>query len=158
MIQDELQISYDQIPKVLFLGNGINRAFDFLSWYKLLKSISSVELNEDERMVVKCIPYPFKPVILTSDHVDQGMKKLADDLTSFQSPPIEEELLRAYAAGSFDAILTTNYTYELERALDNRFSCAVGRACRARKCACASHTPRLGRRGGIPLPAIHCGW
>lgn len=36
---DILHIPYDSIPKVLMLGNGINRAYNFASWDDLIQSI-----------------------------------------------------------------------------------------------------------------------
>ena len=44
---DILHIPYDSIPKVLMLGNGINRAYNFASWDDLIQSIRTHELSED---------------------------------------------------------------------------------------------------------------
>ena len=45
---DILQIAYDSVPKVLMLGNGINRAYHFASWDDLIQSIQTRELTEAE--------------------------------------------------------------------------------------------------------------
>lgn len=127
-----LQIEYGQVPKVLLLGNGINRAFDYASWDDLIKSISTKELSKNEELCMSNVPYPLQPVILTNDHLDTRMKEISQPLSVLRASKDEEVLLRQFASLPVDAILTTNYTYELERALDNTFKCIPGRKCKAR--------------------------
>lgn len=135
MEEQLLQISYDQIPKILLIGNGINRAYGFVSWDELIKSISTKELNDTERAAIKNVPYPLQPVILTDDHLGTQMKSISLQLSELQAHTEEEAVLRTFASLPVDGILTTNYTYELEKALDDCFKCIPARKCKSRKVA-----------------------
>jgi hypothetical protein len=130
-----LYLSYEKIPKILLLGNGINRAYDYASWDDLIKSISTKSLTSSESEAMKTVPYPLQPVILTNDHVDIQIRKISGSLSAEQAPVTEEKLLRKFAMLPVDAILTTNYTYEMEKALIPEFKCVSGRKCKWRKVA-----------------------
>ena len=132
---DILQIAYDSVPKVLMLGNGINRAYHFASWDDLIQSIQTRELTEDEAACVRNIPYPMQPVILTNDHLGTKMRDISGDFSELRASPDEETLLREYAALPVDAVLTTNYSYEFEKAIAADFKCLPGKRCRHRKIA-----------------------
>ena len=86
---DILHIPYDSIPKVLMLGNGINRAYNFASWDDLIQSIRTHELSEDETACIKNIPYPMQPVILTDDHLGTRMRDISGALSSLRAPTEE---------------------------------------------------------------------
>ena len=55
MEHSKLQLSCGQIPKILVLGNGINRAHGFASWDELIESIRTKDLSDDERESIKSI-------------------------------------------------------------------------------------------------------
>ncbi len=122
-------------PNVLFFGNGINRTFNFDSWDDLLNNVAKNEFTKEELSCLENIPYPLKPVIMTNDCVDKEIKDFAPILT--QLCPCEEEirLLKGYTSLPFDSILTTNYTYEIEKTLEPSFSCLSGKPCKWRKVA-----------------------
>ena len=61
-------------------------------------------------------------VILTDDNVDGKLKSISAELVASKAPLEEELLLQKIVNLPFDAILTTNYTYELEKAICNDFS------------------------------------
>ena len=130
--ESKLQIAYGQVPKVLLLGNGINRAYGFASWDDLIKSISTKNLNAQEMDIIKTIPYPLQPVILTEDHLGTQMKNISKSLSELQTSPEEAEILRKFASLPIDGILTTNYTYELEKALNENFKCLPAKKCKER--------------------------
>jgi hypothetical protein len=117
------------------LGNGINRAYDYASWEELIKSISTKTLTPDEKEAIKAVPYPLQSVILTADQIDTQMKKISESLSAEKASPAEEELLRQFAMLPMDAILTTNYSYELEKALIPDFHSEFGKVCRCRNVA-----------------------
>lgn len=103
-------------PRVLLLGNGINRAFDSDSWDDLLNSIDC-RADKYDIGEFRC-PETLKAVLVTEDNVDSalsGKKEALADLGS-QKPEKQLELLRRLLAMNFDHILTTNYSYELETA------------------------------------------
>ena len=125
-----MQIKAGYKPKVLLLGNGINRAHNFASWDELIKSIQCVTLTQEEQKEIENIPYPLQAVILTKDSIDEKMKEIASELTALKATPEEERLLCKFSSIPFDTILTTNYTYELEKSLNPEFTCKVG--CRSK--------------------------
>lgn len=130
-----MKITHGKIPKILLLGNGINRAYDYASWEDLIQSIRTKTLTPDEEEAIKAVPYPLQPVILTADQIDTQMKKISESLSVEKAPPAEEELLRKFAMLPMDAILTTNYSYEMEKALIPEFRSEFGKACRWRSVA-----------------------
>lgn len=139
MDETKISLEYGKIPKVLLLGNGINRAFNFASWTDLLNHLKEREFSKEEDACLKEVPYPLCPVILTKDHIHSKLKKAALDFTELKAPEDEEQLLRKFLSLPFDAILTTNYTYELEKAIYDKFLCKVGRTNKYRKVAFMSN-------------------
>lgn len=135
MDEKTIRIEYGQTPNVLLLGNGINRAYDFASWDELIQSIQTKKLSEEETDALNSMPYPLRPIVLTNDHLGSKMKEIAPELTALQAPAEEEQLLRTLTDLPFDAVLTTNYTYELEKAIHPDFKCPVGRMCKNRHAA-----------------------
>ena len=133
--QDTLYLDCTTIPKVLMLGNGINRAYNFASWDDLIKSIQTKVLTADETASLEQIPYPMRPVILTDDHLGTQMQEISGELSALKAPCAEENLLRQYADLPVDTIITANYSYELEKTLKEDFSCLPGRRCKYRKVA-----------------------
>ena len=79
-------IEHNEVPKVLLLGNGINRAYEFSSWMNLIQSIGTKELLEDETKIWGIVPYPLQPVILTDDHLGEQMKKVSGSLAGIHAP------------------------------------------------------------------------
>ncbi|MBO5700870.1 MAG: hypothetical protein J6S71_00365 [Clostridia bacterium] len=135
MEESKLQLAYGQVPKVLLLGNGINRAYGFASWDEMIESIRTKDLSDREKECVKNIPYPLQPVILTSDHLGMQMEIISEQLSLLNAGTEENEMLRTFASLPVDTILTANYTYELEKALNSSFTCLPGRRCSFRKSA-----------------------
>jgi hypothetical protein len=127
-----MQVGHDETPKVLLIGNGINRAYKSSSWDNLLESITTKKLTDRKKEAMDNVPYPLKPVILTEDHIDRQMKEKSKKWSDFRACEMEESLLRRYADLPVDAILTTNYTYELEKALEPEFKCNPGVRCKWR--------------------------
>ena len=105
-------------PQVLFLGNGLNRAFGANDWSKLLKQIHSNPRITFEQLTD--LPYPLQAVLATGDDLDAVLKEDSlkeqgiSDIEAMR--PMTESLLRV----PFDHILTTNYTYEIERVANSK--------------------------------------
>ena len=125
-----LTVESRQLPNVLLIGNGINRAFNFLSWGDLLKDIA---LPEKRELKLDNVPAPLQAVILTNDTVDSRLKEVSQKLVDMKSSSDEERLLSKTVELPFDAILTANYTYELEKAICHDFKLTSGRASKYRK-------------------------
>lgn len=133
---EPILIPCDRRPQVLLLGNGINRAFQSAdSWDDLLKRIRTRTLSKEETTQLAAVPYPLRPVILTGGQLETNLPKIAGALADLQPPEPEKELLRRFAQLPVDAILSTNYTYELEKSLIPGFKASVGRHSKYRKLA-----------------------
>ena len=112
-MQRELLIDLNRIPNVLMLGNGILRLNGGGDWAALLRDIRTppaVDTNLDG------IPYAMQPECLCGTDVEEVQRKTALSIKTGKPHPILEELLCL----PFDAILTTNYTYEIEEALTGK--------------------------------------
>lgn len=119
-------------PRVLFLGNGLCRAFGGMSWNGLLD-----ELKEKEQYPVKAqnylMPMPLKAAMLTNNTLASKMRNVVKpyekqnpkidgyDWTCFikVTPEIRDHLVWLIH-DNFDYVLTTNYSYEIEAAILNR--------------------------------------
>lgn len=99
---------------VLFLGNGINRAFNGDSWNNLVEKISKEyesSLTVDD---VEHLPFPMKVVALSGDRVDKAMQFISKDM-NFVNSDRQSELIRRIFDLPIENIITANYTFELEQ-------------------------------------------
>lgn len=143
----DLTIPYQYVPNVLFLGNGLNRAFDSknsVSWDD--EVCHHTDLSEEEKVSARHAPYPLQAVIFSNDHVELKKKEDAPGLANLPVPDQEAELIRKYLSLGFDAVLTTDYSYEAEKSVDARFHLEVGRSSRYRRATTAEKN-KWKRRG-----------
>lgn len=102
-------------PQVLLLGNGLNRSYGGADWSVLLNEIHDNPRIPKEH--IQNLAFPLQAVLATDDHIDSCLKdknkrKLFYGLMDIETiRPTLEILLDI----PFDHILTTNYSYELER-------------------------------------------
>ncbi len=101
-------------PKVLLLGNGLNRVYGGASWAGLLDKINRTSFTAEQ---VKSLPFPMQAVLLSQDHVDVSLQELQRELTQCQVHPWLSEQIQRLLALPFDCVLTPNFTYEVEHAL-----------------------------------------
>lgn len=96
--------------KALLLGNSINQAYGCRSWENLLGTLSEREIKESH------LPMPLKPIVMTGNKVHSKMREYSETPEAYGKIDNEEmrNMLRALLMKRFDAILTTNYSYELE--------------------------------------------
>ena len=99
-------------PQVLLLGNGLNRAFGGVSWDNLLEQIAV----PDKKAISKKLssPFPLKAILVTENHIKEGLKKIEKELYGSVESEKLREILQKVLLMEFDHILTTNYSYELE--------------------------------------------
>lgn len=116
-------IPYGKHPKILLLGNGINRAYGSNSWDDILGGISCGTYSEKEINMLKKLPYPMQAVVASADCVDKGVEIFAEDLCKNEVNEIQKDILRLLIENRYDTVLTTNYSYEIECALDDNFLC-----------------------------------
>ena len=103
-------------PRILLLGNGINRAFNEDSWSELLEKIK-LDKYDDEPSKYE-MPMPLKATLLTNNNANESIKNILD-LEKVYGPYNQEliNFLRRYTKLEFTDILTTNYGYEIEASL-----------------------------------------
>lgn len=111
---------YRRFPQVLLLGNGLNRVVQSDGWGDLLARIKrnpKICINDD---TYSSLPYPLLAVLATNDQVDQAIKENINLFYGASDDAMEElrPCLQQLLGMGFDDILTTNYSYELERAAD----------------------------------------
>ena len=107
---------------VLFIGNGIARTLEVTKdWDGIIKKFaegnSTFKHNYED---IKNMPYSMRVVVATSDNVDKAMKSLCNELKSQKLDNEQKELVFKILNLPFDDILTTNYTYELERGTNDQ--------------------------------------
>lgn len=116
-------------PQVLFLGNGLCRAYGGISWNDLLD-----ELKDKDQYPADAkgylMPLPLKAAMLTNNALAKKMRNVVMphdkqhpmvdryDWTSFikVTPEMKAQLTRLIC-DHFDYVLTTNYSYEIEAAI-----------------------------------------
>ena len=111
-------------PKVLLLGNGLNRAYEGLNWLEGIDAISNNSKVGINSNLFSAVPYPLKAIVATQDRIDESLQSEKAEKLLFgveHIDSIREPILELVGEG-FDHILTTNYSYEIERALDNNFT------------------------------------
>ena len=108
-----LTIASTTPPKVLFLGNGLLRLTDGLDWAKLLKEVSLFSMQEE---ILKQLPFSMQPEALCGVNVEEVQRKTAARI----STKTAHQLLKRLLAIPFDAIITTNYAYEVEEVLTGK--------------------------------------
>lgn len=122
------ELNIGTIPNVVIIGNGINRAFSYDAWGDLLSTISCKSFEEEQQKCIENLPFPLQAIVATGDNVNEGVELLAKKWLSHDSNEDEEsEIIRSILKYPFDAILTTNYTYEIERAINPEFKCEIGK-------------------------------
>ena len=124
-----MNISLVKRPQILLIGNGINRACSSItskSWDDLIQRIFEKYYNEkfdiNELHKIKKLPYPMQVVAASDDHVNKAMKGFAKDMEIEELCEEDKSFLRKIIYAGYDAILTTNYTYELETAVIGKYS------------------------------------
>lgn len=110
-----LELNARHIPSVLLLGNGILRLSGGGNWDDLLRDI-----EPEPRKVrdLSKVPYAMQPEAICGVDVEEVQRRTASAIKDNQSDP--QDILRRLVSIPFDAILTTNYTYEIETALTGR--------------------------------------
>lgn len=106
-------------PKVLLLGNGLDRMVSRstkYSWDELLKKLASREVKKKE----KDIPYTVFATAVCDQDDKERQRKIKEAFEGYEYP--ENDLLNQFLPLGFDAILTTNYTYEVENSMDPAYA------------------------------------
>ena len=112
-------------PCVLLIGNGLvlNSSINSINvkkWDEYIYSLSDKEIYETEKKKYGNIPYSILASLLASD---DDVKRHNDYLKCFETQELMfESSLEKIVTLPVDAILTTNYTYEIENVFCKMFS------------------------------------
>ncbi|MCQ2527638.1 MAG: SIR2 family protein [Saccharofermentans sp.] len=109
-------------PRVLLLGNGINRSYNGDSWDALLNSITKRTFSTIEKDALEKMSFPMRAILVSDNDVKSGVDGIAPALVEIEPCDEQRDLLQSIINLGFDAILTTNYSYEIEKALDSEFT------------------------------------
>lgn len=110
--REHLNIAPHSFPRILLLGNGMLRLGGGGDWKKLLQSIA---IKNFEHLKTEGIPYAMLPEVVCGTNVEEVRCKIAEEIQDSRAHELLQELLKL----NFDAIITTNYTYEIEQMLSN---------------------------------------
>ena len=105
-------------PSVLLVGNGLNRCMgDTNTWLNAILHLTKDDgiLDSDKDM-----NYSIRATVTTDENEEDRWTKYAT-LFGKEFNYIDNPLLKDLLQIPFDAVLTTNYTYELENALDKNY-------------------------------------
>ena len=129
-----------RIPRVLFVGNGVIRAFKNGDDINALIGKLSVQLKG--RKLCEHVPFPFRAIAAGGGDEDNVKSKLSEILLvpgedANPASSALKEFFKSLTTLRFDAILTTNYDYEIEKSLIPEFKISKGKASKFRKTAFA---------------------
>ncbi len=155
MSKPTLPIALDHPPRVLFLGNGILRLNGGGNWSELLRQIQGKEAKPAD---LADIPFSMQPEAILGANVEEVTDRALSVLEDV--PP--HSLLKRFLSLPFDAILTTNYTYEIEQVLTGKvWSDSLRRSAflpldgnsyaRYNTCICSL----IHRHSSTPVPVFH---
>ena len=113
-------------PQILLLGNGINRVYESNGWGDLIKKLAC-NPRIDPKTIEK-VAYPLQVVLATGDKMDSRIKEKKELFYGLESIEHERPLLESVLRIPFDHILTTNYSYEIERVANEKVK-ADGKYC-----------------------------
>lgn len=115
---NELTINLTKTPIVLLIGNGISRSCSSVStksWDELIRELRREYNSEFSMEEIAKLPYPMMILAATNDDVPHAMKRYASELSNITLSQNDTEFLKKIMTASpIDAVLTTNYSYELE--------------------------------------------
>ena len=99
-------------PKVLLIGNGLNKAFTDAKLLKeILRDMTSNE-NITGDMELK-MPFPLEVVLRTNDSVNNRLAGISRQMYGKVDDRYRQVIRKILSMG-FDEIITTNYSYEIE--------------------------------------------
>ncbi len=109
-------------PAVLLVGNGLNRCMgDTNTWLNAILKLTKDDgiLDSDKDM-----NYSIRATVTTDENEKDRWAKYAE-LFGKEFKYIDNPLLKNLLKIPFDAVLTTNYTYEMEKAMDPSYVTSI---------------------------------
>lgn len=125
-------IQPNQRVKVLIVGNGINLPFESAkstdniireAWRKHHHSNLPKRSDLTHPHPVWKLPFTMEVVAATKNNVGDELQNLAEEMRELKVCVEQEKLVRNILDASFDVILTTNYSLEIEKSILGDCSC-----------------------------------
>lgn len=116
----------ESLPNVLVLGNGILTScakcngIENYSWKDCIAKLSTDCRKDDAIVKADGIPYSVKATLIASTEDTARRESYRDTFKTIKFD--DHELLKKLINAGFDAILTTNYTYEIENCFHRGYS------------------------------------
>lgn len=107
-----LKIATTYSPLILFLGNGVLRLVGGGNWDDLLRKI---EKPPRKARNLRNVPFAMQPEAICGVDVEDVQRRTAAAIEDTKGD--HNDTLKKLLSLPFDAILTTNYTYEIESVL-----------------------------------------
>lgn len=104
---------WNERPRVLLIGNGFNRTYHMKSWKNLIESVRTND-GPDPALLHR-LPLSMQVVLATGNRVGDSMEEVARYMRAFQLTEDHKKLLERILEIPVHTILTTNYSYELEK-------------------------------------------
>ena len=104
--------------QVLFAGNGVALRMGAANkWNEIIAEFAEEYDPQLDRKLLKKLPYNMQIVAATRDNVDKSMVELCQKLKEITLNEEQKAFGKRILSMPFDRIITTNYTYELERSV-----------------------------------------
>lgn len=104
--------------RVLFAGNGVAMRIGAANkWDDIIAEFAKKYVPMIDKELLKKLPYNMQIVAATHDNVDKSMVELCQKLRGITLDEKQKAFGRRILELPFDRIITTNYTYELERSV-----------------------------------------
>ena len=123
-VYDKLpEIKPGERPKVLLVGNGLNRSFENKV---IIEDVIKKEWNSnygyditdsdaDDPSPVWNLPFPMQIAAATKGHVQSCLTDLAETFKGYSVEPKQDALIKEMLDAEFDTVLSTNYSLEIEK-------------------------------------------
>ena len=106
-------------PKVLILGNGISKSDGNRNWAQLINDLSQDGMKGV--LLPDVTPYSIRATVVTDTDDTKRHSKYQKELSEKKHKYVDNEIMKKLMRIPFDAVLTTNYTYEIEYVFDSRY-------------------------------------
>lgn len=118
----ELSIQLSSRPLVLLAGNGFCRAAGQCSCDVLIESIRKEYNPVLDPNLLKMLPFPQQVVAASNDHVKENLKRIGKTMTEYRADHQYDEMFQMLATCGASAVLTPNYSNEIEQAFIDHYS------------------------------------
>ena len=151
MKKEKIIIDISHKHTTVLLGNGICRCIGMDSCDGIIEEIRKENNPSADPTVMKKLMFPQKIVVATNDHVDVNMKRLTKNMVDVAYSVEDTAFLNQLLKAMPEAILTANYSTELETASFEKYTSYVYNNNVKKACDLRMTAENLGLNTYIPL-------